>query len=122
MKNSAMTEGAAVAEAAEERNGTLHSHLRQMIAVLEAERQALATLEADELFEVTHRKEALCENLADFGPDALDSHTRDLVNTAKALNEVNRRVRNLLAANVATRLEVLGSPRHSYKPTDAAIA
>jgi hypothetical protein len=36
------------------------------------------------------------------------------------LNEVNRRVRNLLAANVAARIEALGggrrSPRATYTP------
>lgn len=89
-------------------------NLRQMIAVLEEERQALATLDADSLFEATHRKEALCELLAPAGPEALDAETRELVNTAKALNDVNRRVRNLLAANVAARLEALGGLRPAY--------
>lgn len=98
----------------------LAGNLRQMIAVLEQERQALATLDADELFETTHRKEALCEGLAPLGPDALDPDIRDLAETARALNEVNRRVRNLLAANVATRLEALGGLRHSYSASSAA--
>ena len=43
------------------------------------------------------------------------SGTRPLVETAQRLNDVNRRVRNLLAANVASRLEAFGSPRAAYQ-------
>lgn len=100
----------------------LTGNLRQMIAVLEQERQALATLDADELHETTRRKLDLCNVLAPFGPDALTPQARDLVNTAKALNEVNRRVRNLLAANVASRLEAMGGSRPSYSAGTAALA
>ncbi|MEM7701633.1 MAG: flagellar protein FlgN [Pseudomonadota bacterium] len=92
----------------------LAANLRQMIAVLEKERQALATLDADGLFETAREKDALCDALAPVPLDALDSETRPLVETAQALNDVNRRVRNLLAANVATRLEALGAPRAAY--------
>ncbi len=94
--------------------GDLTGNLRQMIAVLEQERQALATLDADELFEASHRKQALCDTMQPFGADALDPQTRDLAKTAQALNDVNRRVRNLLAANVSARLEALGSTQHTY--------
>lgn len=101
----------------------LTGNLRQMIAVLEDERQALATLDADELWGTTHRKEALCELLGPIGPDALDPEARELVETARTLNDVNRRVRNLLAANVTARLEALGSSSASYSaPTSAASA
>jgi len=88
--------------------------LRQMIAVLEAERQALAELDADGLFEATRAKEALCAALDPAMPDALDGESRALAETARRLNDVNRRVRNLLAANVASRLEALGAPRAAY--------
>lgn len=88
--------------------------LRQMIAVLQRERQALATLDADGLFEAAREKEALCDVLGPLRLDMLDHETRPLVETARQLNEVNRRVRNLLAANVATRLEALGAPRAAY--------
>jgi len=76
--------------------------LRQMIAVLQAERQALATLKADALLDVTREKEGLCDQLAHIETRSLDEETRALAQTAKSLNEVNRRVRNLLAANVAS--------------------
>ena len=100
----------------------LTGNLRQMIAVLEQERQALAGLDSDELFETARLKQELCDVLAPVGPDDLDPHTRDLVTTAKALNDVNRRVRNLLAANVAARLEALGSAKPAYTATPARIA
>ena len=70
-------------------------------------------------FESAHHKQALCEALAPYRPDALDPHTRDLVTTAKALNDVNRRVRNLLAANVCARLEALGSTAPAYNASSA---
>jgi hypothetical protein len=87
---------------------TMAGNLRQMIAVLEAERQALAGLDPEALDSATLAKEQLCLALAPSGSDALDDECRALALTAQHLNEVNRRVRNLLAANVAARLEMLG--------------
>jgi hypothetical protein len=95
----------------------LAAGLRQMIAVLEAERQALAALDADGLIGSAREKEKLCDLLAGIGPQALDSETRRLAETARQLNEVNRRVRNLLAANVAARIEALGGPRRLPRAT-----
>ena len=95
--------------------GALPGTLRQMIAVLERERQALATLDADGLFEAALEKNALCDALSPVEVKALDAETRPLVETAQQLNDVNRRVRNLLAANVASRLEALGAPRAAYR-------
>ncbi|KWV92346.1 hypothetical protein AUC45_10630 [Erythrobacter sp. YT30] len=86
-----------------------------MIAVLENERQALAALDADDLFEATRAKEALCEALEPVSGAHLTPETRELVETARQLNDVNRRVRNLLAANVSARIEALGgTPRSAY--------
>lgn len=101
--------------------------LRQMIAVLERERQALAALDADGLFGAAREKECLCDTLAALEPQMLDSETRGLAETARQLNEVNRRVRNLLAANVAARIEALGGarsgvgrlPKMTYAPARA---
>ncbi|MFN3991064.1 MAG: flagellar protein FlgN [Erythrobacter sp.] len=92
---------------------SLAGHLRQLVAVMERERQALATLDADGLFLVAREKEELCEALGRFGSDALDESTRTLAETARQLNEVNRRVRNLLAANVAARIAALGGATRS---------
>lgn len=98
----------------------LASSLRQMIAVLERERQALAALDADGLIGAAQDKEALCDTIAAIGPQgSLDGETRTLAETARQLNEVNRRVRNLLAANVAARIEALGGPRRKPRVTYA---
>jgi hypothetical protein len=107
--------------------GNLAVNLRQMIAVLERERQALAALDADDLICTARTKEALCDELAAIDPQALDGETRGLAETARQLNEVNRRVRNLLAANVTARIEALGGgrygsgrlPRATYTPARA---
>ncbi|ASJ92453.1 flagellar protein FlgN [Porphyrobacter sp. CACIAM 03H1] len=90
-----------------------------MIAVLERERQALAALDADGLVGAAQDKEALCDEIAAIGPQPLDGETRTLAETARQLNEVNRRVRNLLAANVAARIEALGGPRRLPRVTYA---
>lgn len=88
--------------------------LRQLIAVLERERQALASLDADDLFVIAREKEGLCEALGNYGSAALDEGSRPLAETARQLNEINRRVRNLLAANIAARIAALGGvPRAS---------
>lgn len=92
-------------------------NLRQMIAVLERERQALAALDADDLICAARDKDALCDTLAEIAPQVLSSETRSLAETARQLNEVNRRVRNLLAANVAARIEALGGQRRMSRAT-----
>ena len=93
----------------------LPATLRQMIAVLEKARQALASLDADGLVEASREKDALCDALSPVAPETVDGETRPLIETAQQLNDVNRRVRNLLAANVASRLEALGAPRAAYQ-------
>lgn len=85
--------------------------LRQMIAVLERERQALAQLDADDLFEIAHAKASLCDALAAREEETINQEAKALAQTAYQLNEVNRRVRNLLAANIAARIEALGGQR-----------
>jgi hypothetical protein len=93
----------------------LRENLRQMIAVLQAERQALAGLDLDAIMGCAVDKRALCGTLADCGPFAdsaeIDEECRGMLDAARRLNEVNRQVRNLIAANVASRLDALtGSP------------
>lgn len=95
--------------------GEMRENLRQMIAVLQAERQALAGLDLDAIIGCSQDKIALCGTLDAGGPFAegfaIDEECRGLLDAAKRLNEVNRQVRNLIAANVAARLDALtGSP------------
>jgi hypothetical protein len=93
----------------------LRANLRQMIAVLQAERQALAGLDLDAIMGCANDKIALCGTLDECGTFAasasLDEECRGLLDAARRLNEVNRQVRNLIAANVSARLDALtGSP------------
>jgi hypothetical protein len=85
----------------------LRETLRQMIAVLEAERQALAGLDLDAILCTATDKQQLCGTLDQAGAVEVDDECRGLLEAAKRMNEVNRQVRNLLAANVSARLETL---------------
>ncbi|MDE8651158.1 flagellar protein FlgN [Novosphingobium album (ex Liu et al. 2023)] len=90
----------------------LREALRQMLAVLEEERQALAGLDLDAIVGAANDKNRLCGTL-DAGVDGeIDEECRGMLDAAKRLNEVNRQVRNLIAANVSARLNALtGSPQ-----------
>lgn len=94
--------------------------VRQMIAVLEDERQALAALDIDGLMASSTGKLALCDRLEANEPAEITGETRDLLETARRLNEVNRRIRNLLAANVAARLDALSGGTGTYQLARAA--
>lgn len=93
----------------------LRDTLRQMVAVLQDERQALAGLDLDAIMGCAQDKVALCGTIDAAGPftdpAAIDAECRGLLDAARRLNEVNRQVRNLIAANVAARLDALtGTP------------
>jgi hypothetical protein len=91
--------------------GLAHT-LRQMLAVLELERQALAALDLDAILGASVDKTALCGTLDRSGELAIDEECRGLLDAARRMNDVNRQVRNLLAANVSARLDALtGSPQ-----------
>jgi hypothetical protein len=88
----------------------LRDTLRQMLAVLQAERQALAGLDVDAIVGAAVDKQKLCGQLG--GASEIDEECRGLLDAARRLNEVNRQVRNLIAANVQARLDALvGAPQ-----------
>lgn len=90
----------------------LRDALRQMIAVLEEERQALAGLDLDAIVGTANDKGRLCDTLGDVEAIQLDEESRGMLDTARRMNEVNRQVRNIIAANVSRRLDALtGSPQ-----------
>lgn len=97
----------------------MRNNLRQMIAVLQAERQALAGLDLDAIMASANDKVALCGTLDVNGPlgdgEPLDAECRGLLDAARRMNEVNRQVRNLIAANVAARLDALTSSPALYR-------
>jgi hypothetical protein len=78
-----------------------------MLAVLEAERQALAAMNIDALSVAGDTKLQLVGALDDYCAADVDAECRGLLEAARHQNEVNRKVRNLLAANVAARLDAL---------------
>lgn len=102
----------------------LRDALRQMLAVLESERQALAGLDLDAIVGATQDKDRLCGTLGDVGATELDDECRSMIDTARRLNEVNRQVRNIIAANVTTRLNaIVGSPQvYNAAPRYAKVA
>lgn len=87
---------------------TLRDALRQMLALLEGERQALAALDLDSILTCSDSKLSLCETIereaGALGEDALDEECRGLLDAVARLNEINRKIRNLIAANVEARL------------------
>ena len=89
----------------------LRETLRQMLAVLQAERQALAEMDLGAILGTSDDKQALCGKLDQSKASEIDEECRGLLDAARRLNEVNRQVRNLVAANVSARLDALtGSP------------
>ena len=99
----------------------LREILRQMLTVLESERHALAGLDVDSIVGCTVRKNVLCGRLEDTGAHAVDEECRGLLDAARRLNETNRKVRNLIAANVSARLDALtGQPALYRANVDAA--
>ena len=104
----------------------MHGALRQMLAVLEAERQALASMDLEAIMGCSQTKGTLCDRLNDLPPDMvpemLDEECRAMLEAAQRLNEVNRQIRNLVAANVAARLEALTGQNALYRPRGARAA
>ena len=101
-------------------NTELRETLRQMLAVLQAERQALAALDIDGIMGAATDKNALCGTMGGTNPAQLDDECRGLLDAARRLNEVNRQVRNLIAANVSQRLDAITGGAQVYRPGPAA--
>lgn len=100
----------------------LRDTLRQMVAVLQDERQALAGMDFDGIMGAAHDKSALCDRLGSVDDEAVDAECRGLLDAARRLNEVNRQVRNLIAANVSARLDALTGSPAIYRAQSPAYA
>ncbi len=96
---------------------TMRESLRQIIAVLETERQALAGLDLDAILIAGQTKDRLCSAIEACGTRApdIDEECRGMLDSARRLNEVNRQVRNLVAANVEARLDALTGSARLYR-------
>ena len=97
----------------------LRETLRQMLAVLQAERQALAGLDLDGIMGAALDKRALCGRMEQGETGAIDEECRGMLDAARRLNEVNRQVRNLIAANVSSRLDALTGRMPTYRTQPA---
>ena len=82
----------------------LRDTLRQMLALLEGERQALAALDLERILTCADGKLDLCNQIELHGQGALDEECQGLLDGVVRLNEINRKLRNLIAANVEARL------------------
>ena len=100
--------------------GNLRETLRQMLAVLQAERQALAALDIDGIMGAANEKNVLCGAMNGAASGELDEESRGLLDAARRLNEVNRQVRNLIAANVSQRLDAITGSAQIYRPGAAS--
>lgn len=97
----------------------LKTNLRQMLAALQAERQALAAIDMDAIMLAASRKSTLAGEIAAGDMATLDEECRGMVEAAHRLNEVNRQTRNLLAANVTARLNALTGRNDVYRAAPA---
>lgn len=97
----------------------LKGALRQMLAVMEQERQALAALDLTAIMGCVEEKTALCDALSNASNYNLDEECVSLIEATRRLNEVNRQIRNLVAANVSARLDALTGAPTIYKLPDA---
>ena len=97
------------------RPSDLRETLRQMLAVLQQERHALAGLDLDMIMGCASTKADLCGTLADVDHALVDEECRGLLDAARRQNEANRKVRNLIAANVSARLDALSGMTPLYR-------
>ncbi|WP_370180107.1 hypothetical protein [Alteriqipengyuania sp.] len=93
---------------------TTRTALRQMLALLEGERQALAALDIDRITNCTSGKMELCDRLDKVRPEELDEECLGLLDAVRRLNTINRRLRNLIATNVQSRIDAMAGAAGTY--------
>lgn len=101
---------------------SLRDALRQMLALLESERQALAALDLDSILNCSDGKLELCEAIERQAQGPLDEECRGLLDAVARLNEINRKIRNLIAANVDARLGSLTGRINLYGAGRPSVA
>ena len=79
------------------------------------DRVGLLLHDLDAILGTAADKSNLCGRLADTESTAIDAECRGLLDAARRLNEVNRQLRNLIAANVGQRLEALTGVPQLYR-------
>jgi hypothetical protein len=102
---------------------SLRDTLRQMLALLEGERQALAALDMERILTCSHGKLELCDVIDRCSSSGdLDEECRGLVDAVKRMNEINRKLRNLIASNMQARFTALTGCVGLYSQSGAARA
>ena len=94
---------------------TTRNALRQMLALLEGERQALAALDIDRITNCPNGKIELCDRLDKVRPQELDEECIGLPDAVRRLNTINRRLRNLIATNVQSRIDAMAGSAGTYR-------
>lgn len=100
----------------------LADHLRQMLALLEGERQALAALDLERILTCAGGKMDLCAIIDGCDSAALDEESRGLLDAVRRLNAINRRLRNLIASNMQARFAQLTGRAGLYSQSGVGSA
>lgn len=101
---------------------TTRTALRQMLALLEGERQALAALDIDRINNCSNGKMELCDRLDKVRPEDLDEECLGLLDAVRRLNTINRRLRNLIATNVQSRIDAMAGVAGTYQGASGRAA
>lgn len=92
----------------------LAENLRQMLALLESERQALTGLDLERILVCADGKERICGELSATQSHHLDEECTGLLDAVSRMNGLNRKLRNMIADNVQTRLSALTGASYTY--------
>ncbi len=84
------------------------------VAVWEGERQAVGALDLVRIVACANGKLDLCAELDVVEQDSLDEECLGVLDAVRRLNEINRRLRNLIASNVQNRLGALAGSSEPY--------
>lgn len=88
-------------------SNALRESLKSMLALLEGERSALASFDMERIMTCADGKLELCERIEREAQKGVDEECHGLLDAVHRLNEINRKLRNLIAANVQARLSAL---------------
>lgn len=92
----------------------LRESLKKMLVLLEGERSALASLDMEHILTCADGKVELCRLIEREAKAGVDEECHGLLDAAHRLNEINRKLRNLIAANVQARLTALSGAVAMY--------
>lgn len=81
--------------------------LRHVLAVLEEERQAFAALDLERMMVCANAKQTTTQKLSAANDAGLDEEAMGLLDAARRCNAANRKMCNLIAAQISGRLDAL---------------